>query len=256
MKEKISITIDTGLIKKADSLIDGIGIRNRSQAIENLMRKGLSGEHIDSAVILAGGSEKELKFGSSFKPLVNMEGAPILVSTVRALKKAGVTRVIIAAGPLTERIFELVGDGSEFGVNIVYVRDSEAGTAGAVRAASRHISGTFFVILADVYFDFDLEKMVDFHRANRHLATIAVSATALKDSKDSIEISGNRITGFRYEVGSERTHHVNAGIYLFEKDVLDMFPRKGSIEKEVLPRLAREGALSGFVFSGSWKHLG
>lgn len=255
MREKISITISTELIQQADSIIDGVNIRNRSQALESLLRKALTERSVDYAVILAGGNLKELRFNDTYKPLVSIEGAPVLVNTIRNMKNAGITKIVIAAGQLTDKLFELVGDGSEFGVNITYVKDKESGTAGAVRAASRHISGPFFVILADVFFEFDLNKMIRFHRTNRQIATIAVSVTPLVESKDSIKITGNRITDFQYQIGNARTHHVNAGIYLFEKDVLDNMPKTGSLEKQVLPKLAREGHLSGFVFSGSWKHL-
>jgi len=111
------------------------------------------------------------------------------------------------------------------------------------------------VVLADVFFDFDLRKMLKFHRASRTPATMAVSVTPLADSKDAIKITGNKITEFQYQEGKDRTHHVNAGIYLFDKDILSKLPRKGSLEKQVLPALAKEGSLSGFVFSGNWRHL-
>lgn len=255
MKEKISITIDAELIKQADAMIDGITVRNRSQALESLLRKALTEKAIDSAVILAGGKLKNLEFEGTYRPLVKIEGAPVIVNSIRKLKEAGVTKIVIAAGPITEKIFELVGDGSEYGVNITYVQDRELGTAGAVKAAEKHIRGSFFVLFADIYFDFDLNKMVGFHRANRGLATIAVSVTELGESLDFIKIVGNKITEFQYQVGKARTHHVNAGIYLFEKDALARVPKRGSLEKDLLPKLAKEGRLTAFVFSGNWKHL-
>lgn len=255
MKEKISITIDAGLIHQADSLIDGTTIRNRSQALEYLLRKGLSEKAIDCAVILAGGKLKELEFEGTYKPLVKMEGAPLLINTVRRLKSAGVTKVVVAAGPITEKVFELLGDGSEYGVNVMYVQDRESGTAGAVKSAARHISGPFFVVFSDIYFNFDLSKMAAFHHTNKKPATIAVSVTELGKSLDNIKIAGNSITEFQYKVGKSRTHHVNAGIYLFDKEILAKIPATGSMERDVLPALAREGKLSGFVFSGTWKHL-
>jgi NDP-sugar pyrophosphorylase family protein len=255
MKEKISITISSELIKQADSLIDGITIRNRSQALESLLRNALAQKTVDCAVILAGGSIKELKFENTYKPLVNIEGAPILINSVRNLKDIGITKIIIAAGPLTNKVFRLLGDGSEYGVNIVYVKDNYAGTAGAVKSSSRYISGPFLVILADVYFDFDLKKMINFHKTNNVLATMAVSVTELGESQDSIKIIGNKITDFQYQSGNAKTHHVNAGIYIFERDIVDRLLDRGSLEKDIIPQLAKEGNLSGFVFSGNWKHL-
>lgn len=255
MKEKISITIDTELIKQADSIIDGISVRNRSQALESLLRKALSERTIDCVVILSGGDLKELEFEGTYKPLVKIDGSPILLDTVRKFRSVGITKVIVAAGPITEKVFDLLGDGSEYGVNVIYVKDRDAGTAGAVRAAARYIKGPFFVVLGDVHFEFDIKKMISFHRTNRELATIAVSVAELGDSKDSIKITGNRITEFRYNAVGVKTHHVNAGVYLFETEVISRIPKKGSLEKETLPALARNGHLCGFVFSGKWKHL-
>ena len=97
--------------------------------------------------------------------------------------------------------------------------------------------------------------MVDFHKANRNPATMAVSVTELGESQDFIKIVGNRITGFQYQIGKARTHHVNAGVYLFEKEALERMPKRGSLEKEFLPKLAERGELTAFVFSGNWKHL-
>jgi NDP-sugar pyrophosphorylase family protein len=251
MKEKISVTISTDLIQRADSLIDGTMVRNRSQALESLIRKGLSERSIDCAVILAGGGS-----GGSGKSLAHVEGVPVLINTIRNMKKAGITKIVIAAGRLTERTRELLDDGSGLGVRIIYVDDGDSGTAGAVHSASEHIKGPFFVVFGDVFFDFDLSKMASFHLGGDDLATIAISVTPLGESMDSIKITGNKITEFRYKVGNVRTHHVNAGIYLFEKAVLGMIPKSGSLEKTVLPMLASEGKLSGFVFSGAWRPLG
>ena len=62
MKQKISITIDTPVLRCIDSIIDNIYIRNRSQAIEHLVNLAL-GEN-RAAVILAGGPEKNIKIGN------------------------------------------------------------------------------------------------------------------------------------------------------------------------------------------------
>ena len=58
MKEKLSISIEKELIKKADSLIDGIGVRNRSQAFEHVLKSYFSGSNITDAIVLLGRYEK------------------------------------------------------------------------------------------------------------------------------------------------------------------------------------------------------
>lgn len=255
MKEKISITIDKDLIGKVDSVIDGINVRNRSQALEHLIRKGIKEKSTDSAIILAGGNIKTLKFSGTYKPLVKVEGVPIILNTIKKLKEVGVKKILIASGPITDKIFELVGDGSEYGVEIIYIQDKNSGTAGVVKKASRYLNSSFFVISGDVYFDFDLKKMIDFHQMANTPATIAISVTTLKHSKDAVKIMGNKVIDFQYEPKAEKTHYSNAGVYLFEPKMIDMIPKKGSLEKDVLPKLTKTGKLTGFVFSGKWEHL-
>lgn len=256
MKEKISITIDSGLIKKVDNMIDGETVRNRSQALEHLIRKAISQKDAEEAVILAGGDIRKLRFGSTFKPLAKVEGVPVIANTLQKLKEAGVKKVLIAAGPITGKVKELVGDGSEYGLDIIYLKDEGAGTAGAIKSAERHITGPFFVVFGDEYFDFDMGKMAEFHAINGNPATMAIAVTTLEKSKDSVKIMGNRIMEFKYQPkAGETTHYVNAGIYLFNREVLDKTPSRGSLEKELLPDLTKKGQLTGFVFSGKWKHL-
>lgn len=256
MKEKISITIDSELIKKVDKFIDGETVRNRSQALEHLIRKSINQKGAETAVILAGGDISKLRFGDTYKPLAKVEGTALILNAIQKLKEAGVKIIIIAAGPITDKVFELVGDGSEYGVTIIYLKDEGTGTAGAIKSAEKHIKGSFFVVFGDEYFDFDLARMVEFHTMNGNPATMAIAVTALEKSKDSVKIMGNRIIEFEYQPkAGETTHYVNAGIYLLNRSVLDIIPSKGSLEKELFPSLTKKGQLTGFVFSGSWKHL-
>jgi len=256
MKEKISITLDNSLLQRIDNLIDGINIRNRSQAIEFLIRKALSKKDVKDAIILAGGELKKLKYGNTYKPLVKVNGKIVILNTIQKLKEAGVKRIIIAAGPITDKIFEIVGDGSEYGVSVIYLKDDGIGTAGVIKKAERYLDSPFFVIFGDEYFDFNLKKMVDFHQANKGLVTMAISVTSINRSQDVVKIVGNKVVEFKYPALKEKTYHVNTGIYIMEPEILSQLPSKGSLEKLVLPKLAKAGKLLGFVFSGEWKHIG
>ena len=255
MKEKISITLDEKLLERVDSLIDGVFIRNRSQAIEKLLWKALGEKPARKAVLLAGGPEKNLRYKGTYKPLYEINGKPLIVNTLERLRSAGVTEVIVAAGKIKDKIFELIGDGMNYGLRIIYVKDENLGTAGVVKKVKDYLDSTFFVVFGDEYFDFDLGEMLKFHRSIRSLATMAVSATNVEKSKDYLKILGNKVIEFVTPAKRERTFHVNAGIYLFEPEVLSYFPRKGSIERDVFPKLVKEGKLNAFIFSGKWIHL-
>ena len=255
MKEKISISMDEEMLKKVDSLIDDVSIMNRSQAIEYLVRISLEKKGIHKAVILAGGEKEKLRFGKTFKPLVKIDNEEVVKHTVKLLKRYGINEIIIFAGHLNNEIFNILGDGYELGVRIIYMKDKNVGTAGVLKQSQRYLQNDFFVILGDIYFDFDLEKMITFHYSHNKLVTLAVSTTKLKESKDRLELEGNRVVRFDY-VPETRTFMVNAGIYILRPGIFNFLPDKGSMEKAVFPKLAQSGNIVAYNFSGNWKHIG
>lgn len=255
MKEKISITLDEELLEKVDSLVDNVRITNRSQAIEMLVRDSLVKTRITKAIILVGGSRERLVCGKTYKPLVKIYGEEIIKHQVKTLSRHGVNEIFIVGGFLLDEIKNILSDGKELAVSIKFLDDKNSGTAGAVKAAKNVLSGDFFVIFGDVFFDFDLEKMVSFHNAHQgNIATIAVTSTQLKESRDRIEIEGNKIIGFEY-VPRERSFIVNASVFIFRPAIFEVLPEKGSLEKDVFPKLSKEGKLLAYNFSGKWKHI-
>lgn len=255
MKEKISISMDEEMLKKVDSFIDNVSVTNRSQAIEHLLRIALIKREIRKAVILAGGDVEKLRFGKTFKPLMKIDNEEVIKHTVKLLKRYGINEIIIFAGFLNNQIFSILGDGSDFGVRITYVKDKNIGTAGVVKQAQRYHQSDFFVILGDVYFDFGLEKMINFHHLHNKLVTLAVSTTKLKESKDRIELEGNEVVRFDY-IPETRTFMVNAGIYILRPAIFDFLPDRGSMEKDVFPKLARSRNIVAYNFTGDWRHIG
>ncbi len=255
-KKRISLTIEKDLLRKVDSLIDGIKFRNRSQVVEFLLREALKLEKVSKAIILAGGKKEKLLYKDTYKPLYKVKGKPLILWILEKLKKANVSQITIAGGPITDQVFKLVGDGSELGLSISYIREKEPlGTAGVIKKIANKLDSTFFVIYGDEFFDFDLKEMINFHRSNRSLATIAIATTHLEKSKDFIKILGNKVVGFTSPAKETRSFYVSAGVFLFEPEALKFFPEKGWIEKDVLPRLIRSGRVYAFTFTGEWFHL-
>jgi len=70
------------------------------------------------------------------KPVLPIDGRPVIATLLRELAAAGCERVFVVTGHLAEQVEELVGDGSGFGVEIVTARQpSVLGSADAVRRA-------------------------------------------------------------------------------------------------------------------------
>jgi dTDP-glucose pyrophosphorylase len=92
------------------------------------------------AIVMAAGEGMRLRPLTETwpKPVLPIDGRPVIATLLRELRSAGVDRVTVVSGHLAEVLEQLVGDGSGFGLQVVYVRQPRAdGSADAVRRALR-----------------------------------------------------------------------------------------------------------------------
>ncbi|MCX6777838.1 MAG: sugar phosphate nucleotidyltransferase [Candidatus Micrarchaeota archaeon] len=251
MKEKIAFSIDAKLLKKVDSMVDGVAIKSRSHALETLIRKGL-GEEVRHALILAGG---EIKKNKVSKSMIHIDDKPVLHRIIDWLKGFGITRITISVGYRREEIESYFGSGKGFGVDIDYIREDEPlGTAGALYLARSRFHSTFVVAYSDGLCDFNLKDMVELHRKWHSVATIALKEVADPTYYGAANLEGNRITNFieKPESGKSPSRLANAGVYVFEPEIFDYVKQKGKLETDTLGKLVDEGIVHGYVFSGEW----
>ena len=250
MKKKISISMDDEILHEIDNLINGINIRNRSQAIEYVSKIYIDSLGISKALILAGGEIKSLKYKNTFKPLYKIDGKELILHTIENIKKAGINQIYIAGGPITNEISKVCK-----GIDVSFIPDNSQGTSGALYNFKPYVNEPFLVISGDVYFTFDLKNMIRFHKTKKDtIATIAVTTVDTKHSKDSIEINGTKIESFLYKP-KEPTFYSNAGIYMFNPEIFDYVKKTGSLEGEIFPELAKKKLLSAYIISGKWIHI-
>lgn len=96
------------------------------------------------------------------KPLLVVGGKPLIVWHIEALKKVGVTDIIINAAWLKEKLLETLGDGSQFGVKIIWsLEDEGLETAGGIIQALPHLGETPFILVnGDVWTRFDFAELL------------------------------------------------------------------------------------------------
>ena len=89
------------------------------------------------------------------KPILPIDGRPVIAHVLRELREARCARVAVVTGHLAEQVEELVGDGSAFGVEIAFVRQPQPdGSADAVtRALGAGAETPTVVVAADTLFD-------------------------------------------------------------------------------------------------------
>ncbi|HZW55474.1 MAG TPA: nucleotidyltransferase family protein [Nitrososphaerales archaeon] len=190
------------------------------------------------AVILAGGFGKRLKplTDDKPKPMIEVLGVPILEWQLNWLSKYGIKEVVICVGYLKTNVLDYIGSGHKFGVSVGYsVEEKPLGTGGAIKNARSLISGDNFLAMnGDLITDLDPWKLVN-NLKEGLMASIA--AIPLPSPYGIIEIDNGLATGFR-EKPVLGDYWINAGVYCLSKDILDVLPDEGNIEKETLPGLA------------------
>ena len=221
------------------------------------------------ALILAGGKGTRLRPLTVYtpKPIVPVANRPFLQYQLEILAKAGITDVTLSLSYQPNKIEDLVGDGSEYGVNIKYVTEpSPMGTAGAYRFAAGDSKETTIVLNGDILTDIDLNSVVERHKFTGAEATI-VLARVLDPSKYGLvetDAEGT-VVGFIEKPSEEESKNlgvdtINAGIYVLEPSVLDLIEEgtNSSFEYVVFPRLIESGhAIQSFVIEdGYWRDIG
>ncbi len=255
-KERVTINIDSGVLNAIDKKIDGQKIRNRSHAVEYLVRKAIQSADLSTAFILAGGKGTRLRplTNNTPKPMIGIKGKPILEYVIELLSKYHVKNAVMALGYKAEQIKEYFGTGEKWDMNIEYVIEKKPlGTGGPLRLAKNLLLDEFLMFNGDNLTNINLNDMHTFHKKNNAYATIAL--TSVKDPKNFgvIELQGNQIKRFIEKPVKPESNLINSGTYILKPEVIDMLPKGYSlIEEAVFPKLSEEGKLYGYVYNGQW----
>lgn len=227
-------------------------------------------DHVLEAVLLVGGKGTRLRplTINTPKPMLPVAGVPFTEHQIARAREAGVTRIVLGTSYKAEVFEKHFGDGSEFGIEIVYVTEDEPlGTGGAIRnVASELRSGPDDPVLifnGDVLSGLDINRLVDKWREAD--AAVALYLTRVDDPRAfglvPTDESG-RVTEFREKPTTPEeivTDQINAGCYVFRRSVIDSIPagQVVSVERETFPGLLESGAnVIGVVDEGYWLDLG
>ena len=177
------------------------------------------------AVVLAGGKGTRLAPYTKIlpKPLMPIGDSPILEVILRQMKLAGIDQVILTVGHLSELLRAFFQDGHQWGLEITYSYEkSPLGTAGPI-ALIKDLDEPFLVINGDVLTTLPFAELIQFHRQQSALASIAVHRRTVKIDLGVIEWDGRpQINGYIEKPTYD--YCVSMGVYVFEPRVLDYIP--------------------------------
>ena len=211
------------------------------------------------------------------KPMLPIINKPVMEFLVRLLARHGVRQLMVNTSYKAAAIEEYFRDGSNFGVEMAYsfegqlidgqLRDEAVGSAGALRQIQERagfFDSTFIVVCGDAVLNLDLTRLIEFHRRKGGIATLALAEVPRNQVSryGVVELDAeDRIRRFQEKpaLAEARSTLVNAGVYLFEPDVLDYIPAQGAydIGGQLLPNLVDAGcALYGASLPLQWLDVG
>ena len=221
------------------------------------------------ALILAGGKGTRLRPLTVYtpKPIVPFLNQPFLLYQINILRRAGVTDITLSLSYQPDKIEQILGDGSEFDVNLNFVTEpAPMGTGGAFKYAADGFRETTVVFNGDILTDVDISKVVEFHREKKAEATIVLTPVENPSAYGLVETeSDGKVLRFREkpkpeELAELMTNNINAGIYVLEPGVLDIIPKgeNRSFEYNVFPDLLeKQKPFYAYVLSRNyWRDIG
>ena len=221
------------------------------------------------ALILAGGKGTRLRPLTVYtpKPIVPLVNRPFLLYQIDVLREAGITDITLSLSYQPDKIQQILGNGSDYGVNLRYITEpSPMGTGGAYKFAAETLDSTTVVFNGDILTNLDISKLVEFHRSKNSDATIALVPVDDPTRYGLVQIGeGGRIERFvekpkAEEIASLNINTINAGVYVLEPKILDIIAKdeNRSFEYDVFPDiLAREMPFYAFVMDDEyWQDIG
>jgi mannose-1-phosphate guanylyltransferase len=182
---------------------------------------------------------------------------------VDTMRNAELDGAIFSMGYLPDAIQRYFADQDLNGFSLDYVVEEQPlGTAGGIKNAEEYLDeGPFVATNGDVLTGIDLAEVIDAHVKSDALATITLTSVDDPTAYGLVEVDHRlRVKRFVEKPGSDevRTSLINAGIYVFERQVLNMIPKgqEVSIEREIFPQLQAMGQLRAFVSSAYWRDIG
>lgn len=194
-------------------------------------------------VIMAGGKGTRIQSVASDipKPMIKIDGVPVLEHEIRNLKKQGFTDIIITISHLGNIIMDYFGDGSRFGVHIEYYNENQPlGNAGALFKIKKKLTDDFLLLNADAIFDVDFNRFVKYHKNCGGLVTLFThpnshpydSGLIVADENGAVKqwLAKEDVRPLYYK------NRVNAGLHVINPKILDMFgideERIGSVDEK------------------------
>jgi mannose-1-phosphate guanylyltransferase len=216
------------------------------------------------AVILVGGMGTRLRplTLSAPKPMLPTAGLPFLAHLLSRIAESGVEHVVLGTSYKASVFESEFGDGSKLGLHVEYVTETKPlGTGGAIANVTDLLRfDTTMVFNGDVLSGADLRALLDSHESNAADVTLHLVRVGDPRAFGCVPTDAEGlVTAFLEKTEDPPTDQINAGCYVFRREVLEQIPkgRAASVEREVFPAMLANGLrVCGYVDGTYWRDMG
>ena len=207
------------------------------------------------ALTIAGGRGERLKplTDDICKPMVPVNGVPLLQHQASWLCANGVTDIVFLTGYRAEQVEEHFRDGSRFGFNAHYSpEDQPLGRGGAVKQGLGVVPEgveDVVVVNGDVLTDQSLAPLIEIRRVNRALAAITLIPYV---SQFGVVLVSDDDVVTSFAEKTELPFWINGGIYVLERGIEGLFPDVGDHEDTTFPQIVDDGHMRAIRSSANW----
>ena len=215
---------------------------------------------VRQAVVLVGGKGSRLGdlTRDTPKPLLEItSGLRFLDVVLEEIARRGFTDIVLLAGHLGDQVEVAYHHSHFYSASVRVIREPEPqGTGGALRFAAAELDPWFLMLNGDSLFDINYRELARLPRPGV-LGRLALRGVPDPGRYGAVTIEAGRVTHFHEkDPDLKGPALINGGVYLLSRDVLGLIDGPCSIEQDIFPRLAQQGALEAQVFEGYFLDIG
>lgn len=214
---------------------------------------------VKQAVILAGGRGERLRpfTDEQPKPMYPIGGVPFITRLIEQVKSFGMEEVVLLLGYKAEKIQEELGDGSRFGIKIIYdVTPPEYDTAERLLHAQESISEDFLLMYCDNYCPVDFQQLCKSYYDNNALIQLSVYSNKDKYTKDNLIVDeGGQVVVYDKKRLTPNLSGVDIGYAIVNKKSFELIGDNKSFAA-VYPILVADGKLFATVTDHRYYSIG
>ncbi|MDF1756853.1 MAG: nucleotidyltransferase family protein [Legionellaceae bacterium] len=204
-----------------------------------------------STVILAGGLATRLRPVTITIPkaLIEVQGRPFIFWQLEYLFKQGIRKVVLCVGYLGEMIQDLVGDGSQFGIEVIYSFDGDEllKTGGALKKALPYLEDNFFVLYGDTFLPVDFKEIQQEFASYRKPALMTIFKNANNFDKSNVFFVDGELKEYNKSNPTSEMNYIDYGLAIVNKKVFADFSSETVFDlADLYYKLSIQGLLAGY----------